>query len=86
MVFSKDGSIAVALFQTSTKIGAAIGLAVATLIQTNVEVKSLQRGATPRNALVDGLRAAFWFCGTVAAVGGLLPVIISAYAHPLQQR
>jgi hypothetical protein len=42
---SKDGSIATAIFQTSCRIGYALGLAVATLIQENVESQALRGGA-----------------------------------------
>lgn len=67
--FSKDGSIATAVFQTSCRIGYAIGLAVATLIQVNVETHALNRGASETDALAKGLSAAFWFCGACAASG-----------------
>jgi len=70
--FSKDGSIATAIFQTSCRIGYAIGLALATLIQVTVESKAIRSGASDRDALAKGLSAAFWFCGACAASGEYL--------------
>jgi hypothetical protein len=64
---SKDGSVATAIFQTSSKIGYALGLAIATLILENIESKSLREGASPKEALAQGLSAGFWFCGGCVA-------------------
>lgn len=75
---SKDGSIATAIFQTSCRIGYAIGLAVATLIQVNVESRALRSGASDIDALAKGLSAAFWFCGACAASGEHLEPLISS--------
>ena len=63
---SKDGSIATAIFQTSCRIGYALGLAVATLIQENVESHALRGGAGSKEALAKGLSAGFWFCAGCA--------------------
>ena len=67
LTFSKDGSVATAIFQTSSKIGYALGLAIGTLILENIESKALKGGASPRDALAQGLSAAFWFCGGCVA-------------------
>jgi hypothetical protein len=63
---SKDGSIATAIFQTSCRIGYALGLAVATLIQENVESQALRGGAGRKEALAKGLSAGFWYCAGCA--------------------
>jgi hypothetical protein len=67
LTFSKDGSVATAIFQTSSKIGYALGLAIGTLILENIESKALRGGASPRDALARGLSAGFWFCGGCVA-------------------
>jgi len=53
---SNDGSIATAIFQTSCRIGYALGLAVATLIQENVESQALRGGASNKQALAKVYR------------------------------
>jgi hypothetical protein len=67
LTYSKDGSVATAIFQTSSKIGYALGLAIGTLILENIESKALKSGASPREALAQGLSAGFWFCGGCVA-------------------
>lgn len=64
---SQDGSVAAAIFQTSCRVGFAIGLAIATLIQTNVEKRELAAGVGEREALAAGVRGGFWFCTASAA-------------------
>ncbi|OCF75422.1 hypothetical protein I204_04277 [Kwoniella mangroviensis CBS 8886] len=59
----EDQSVASALFQTSCRLGFALGLAISTLVQTSVEKSALSSyaistGEQKLNALVDGLRAA----------------------------
>ena len=44
-------------------------MAIATLVQVNVESTALKGGASERDALAKGLSAAFWFCGACAATG-----------------
>jgi hypothetical protein len=52
--------VASALFQTSCRLGYTLGLAIATLIRTNVEAKALTSGKNATVASLQGLRAAFW--------------------------
>jgi hypothetical protein len=66
-MFSKDGSVATAVFQTSSKIGYAPGLAIGTSIVENVESRAIRVGASTKDALAEGLAAGFWFCGGCVA-------------------
>jgi len=56
------------MFQTSGRIGYAIGFAIATLIQTNIEAKSLRSGKSERDASGAGVQAGFWFCVALSLV------------------
>lgn len=57
LIDSDDQSVASALFQTCSRLGYPIGLAIATIVRDSVE-KSRQGS----EAELDGLRAAMWTC------------------------
>nr|XP_019000195.1 uncharacterized protein I203_07354 [Kwoniella mangroviensis CBS 8507]OCF63656.1 hypothetical protein I203_07354 [Kwoniella mangroviensis CBS 8507] len=73
----EDQSVASALFQTSCRLGFALGLAISTLVQTSVEKSALSSyaistGEQKLNALVDGLRAAQWCNAGYVALAAVL--------------
>lgn len=65
----EDQSVAAGLFQTSCRLGFAVGLAIATQIRESVERAALSAGRSTDEATLKGLRAAFWTCSAFAATG-----------------
>ncbi|WVQ85810.1 hypothetical protein IAT38_007978 [Cryptococcus sp. DSM 104549] len=70
----EDQSVASALFQTSCRLGYALGLAISTLIRVSVEDHALPAGRDPTeqerlDASVKGLRAAQWSCAGYLTLG-----------------
>ncbi|WVW84950.1 hypothetical protein I302_106986 [Kwoniella bestiolae CBS 10118] len=73
----EDQSVASALFQTSCRLGFALGLAISTLVQTSVEKSALSSYSNPtddqrNHALVEGLRAAQWCNAGYIALAAVL--------------
>nr|XP_018262110.1 uncharacterized protein I303_05125 [Kwoniella dejecticola CBS 10117]OBR84268.1 hypothetical protein I303_05125 [Kwoniella dejecticola CBS 10117] len=73
----EDQSVASALFQTSCRLGFALGLAIATLIQVSVENSHLASTQNPSpqailDAKVEGLRAAQWCNAGYIALAAVL--------------
>ncbi|WVQ65328.1 uncharacterized protein L199_003504 [Kwoniella botswanensis] len=87
-VSPEDQSVASALFQTSCRLGFALGLAISTLVQTSVEKSTLSSHANPIEeqklyGLVDGLRAAQWCNAGYIALAAVLVEGIAAREHRL---
>jgi hypothetical protein len=75
LVLPSEQSVAGALFQTMTQIGAAIGLAITTIVYSTVQSQAARRMGSsahaeedgfPKEAFLEGLRAAFY---AAAAMG-----------------
>lgn len=58
----KDQGVAGAMFQTVASIGRAMFLPITAAIQSSAQTKNIRNGGTHRHALLEGFRAAEWFC------------------------
>lgn len=58
----KDQGVAGAMFQTVASIGRAMFLPITAAIQASAQTKELRTGEDGRLALLQGFRAAEWFC------------------------
>lgn len=58
----KDQGVAGAMFQTVASIGRAMFLPVTAAIQSSIQIKRVRNGESHRQALLEGFRAAEWFC------------------------
>lgn len=58
----KDQGVAGAMFQTVASIGRAMFLPITATIQASAQAKQIQNGESQRKALLEGFRAAEWFC------------------------
>ena len=58
----KDQGVAGAMFQTVASIGRAMFLPITAAIQSSEQMKEIRNGSNERHALLEGLRAAEWFC------------------------
>ncbi|KDE05939.1 hypothetical protein MVLG_03751 [Microbotryum lychnidis-dioicae p1A1 Lamole] len=72
-------SLAAGLFNLSTQLGTAIGLAIATIVQTKVVDKKVANfvivstsSTVPPFAVEAGLRAAFWTCAAFSFAGSVV--------------
>lgn len=64
----KDQGIAGAMFQTVASIGRAMFLPITATIQASSQTKQIKNGDSQRQALLEGFRAAEWFCFACMAV------------------
>jgi hypothetical protein len=58
----KDQGVAGAMFQTVASIGRAMFLPITAAIQSSEQMKEIRKGSSERHPLLEGFRAAEWFC------------------------
>jgi hypothetical protein len=70
----KDQGVAGAMFQTVASIGRAMFLPITAAIQASAQMKEIRNGESQRHALLQGFRAAEWFCFACMAVSLLMTI------------
>jgi len=59
---AKTQALAGGVFNTVAQIGKTVGLATSAVIASSITAKAAQNGASSKEALLDGYKAAFWYC------------------------
>ena len=64
----KDQGVAGAMFQTTASVGRAMFLPITATIQASAQARELRHDGTQKQALLEGMRAAEWFCFACMAI------------------